>query len=245
MEISKYKYKGNSKYDVVIDCDNYIIYEDIIVKNNLLLKKDISKKELDSLLLENLYYDCYYTAVKYLNTKMRSRKEMYHYLKKKEYSAKDINKVLDDLEKCGYLNSVVYARAYINDAINLRNDGPEKIKKDLLDNGIDSNIIDSELKVFDSEIINKKLDKIISKEIRLNKDKSSFMLYQKLVTNLVNKGYSKKDITDVFNNYEIDDKSIYESEYKKLYNKFKDKYSNGELDFKIRQKLYQKGFRNF
>ena len=40
-----------------------------------------------------------------------------------------------------------------------------------------------------------------------------------------------------------DDSKIYEIEYKKVYDKLSKKYSGRELEYKVKEKMYQKGFR--
>ena len=66
---------------------------------------------------------------------------------------------------------------------------------------------------------------------------------QKLLNDLINKGYYREDIISILNNINIDDEKIKYLEYQKLYNKLSKKYSGSELSYKIKQKLYQKGFR--
>ena len=60
--------------------------------------------------------------------------------------------------------------------------------------------------------------------------------------NLLNKGFYKDDILQVLDGIVIDDKDIYEKEYKKLYEKYSKKYSGKQLEYKIKEKMYQKGF---
>ena len=43
---------------------------------------------------------------------------------------------------------------------------------------------------------------------------------------------------------DIDDNDIYKQEYDKLYRKLSKKYEGKLLEYKIKEKLYQKGFRN-
>ena len=69
------------------------------------------------------------------------------------------------------------------------------------------------------------------------------MLKNKILVNLLNKGFYKDDILEVIDNIKVDDKKIYEKEYKKLYEKYSKKYSGKELEYKIKEKMYQKGFR--
>ena len=99
------------------------------------------------------------------------------------------------------------------------------------------------MKVFSSDLEISRIDKIINKEIHLNKSKSSYFLKQKLYNNLIMKGYHDFLIKECLENISIKDDEIYNREYKKLYDKYKGKYSEDKLIFVIKSKLYQKGFR--
>lgn len=242
MKIEKYKYLGNGKYKVTIDKEEFIIYEDIIIKYNLLSKDKIDKKELDKYLKDNSFYESYYLSLKYINTKMRTSKEIEKYLKKKEVDDKVIKEVIDKLKDDGYLNEDIYTKAYINDEINLRLSGPYKIKKDLIDLGISKEIIDKNIDIYTKDIVYEKIEKYVKKEIKLNKNKSSKMLKLKIINTLNSKGFSKEDILFILENISIDDKEIYDIEYKKIYDKLSKKYSGKELEYKVKQKMFQKGF---
>ena len=243
MRIVKYKYLKDGKYEVVIDNEKYIMYEDIIVKNNLLVKKEISKKELDLLIKDNSFYEAYYKSIKYINVKLRTRKEIEEYLKRNDYEKKIINAVLNKLEDDKYIDDNTYSKAYIHDQIVLKLVGPHKIKNDLLKLKVKEDIIDKNLDIYTKDIELDKLNKLITKAIKTNKNKSSYILKNKLYNNLINKGFTSDYIKEVLDTAYIDDADIYKSEYDKLYNKLSKKYSGNELEYKIKQKLYQKGFR--
>lgn len=242
MEIKKYKYLGSSKYKIFIDDEEYIIYEDIIVKNNILLKKEITKEELEFYLKENTYYEALYKSIKYIGIKMRSKKELIKYLSK-TYDKLVVDKVIVYLVNNNLINDRVYVRAYINDSINLKNIGPFKIEKELVNMDIDKDIIINELDIYTKDIELEKIGKIIEKEIKLNRNKSLYMLKIKIMYNLINLGFHKEYIDIVLNDISIDDKDIYKKEYDKLYKKLCNKYDKDKLDYIIKQKLYQKGFR--
>ena len=242
MKIEKYRYLGNGRYKVYINNEEYIIYEDIILKYNILSKENISKKDLELYLKNNVFYEAYYKAVKYINIKLRSKEEIKNYLKK-DFSLKTIDDVIKRLTKDGYLNEDIYAEAYINDQINLKIVGPLKIKRDLTSLGISEAIIDKHLDCFTRDIQFEKINKTIEKEIKLNKNKSVFMLKNKILSSLINKGFYKEDILSCIDNYDFKDDDIYKKEYDKLYKKLCSKYKGLELEYKIKEKLYQKGFR--
>lgn len=130
MKIQGYRYLGNSKYKVIINNEEYTLYEDIILKYDLLIK-DVNEKDLTKFLEENKRFEAYYVALKYIKAKLRTRKEIEEYLSKKDYNDFDIDYVTSRLEQEKYLDEKVYAKSYILDAINLKNIGPNKIVMEL------------------------------------------------------------------------------------------------------------------
>lgn len=243
MKIDKYKYKRNGEYEVFIGNNKYIIYEDIIIKNNLLSKKEITDKELNKYLEDNKYYEAYYKCIKYINTKLRTQKEIRDYLQKNEFDSNLIKDVIKKLKDDKYLDDDIYSKAYIHDQIILKMIGPYKIKKDLLKLGINADVINSNLNVYTKEIEFEKLNRLIPKQINSNKNKSSYVLKNKVLNDMINKGFTKEYIEYVLENQSFDDSEIYKKEYDKLCNKLSKKYSGNQLEYKIKEKLYQKGFR--
>ena len=241
MKIVKYK-KCRNKYNVYFDDGNYVsLYEDIILKYSLLLKKEITEKELESIKLDNIKEEIYEVALKYISIKMRSRKEIETYLKKKEYSSSDISNTIERLEKNGFINDEMYAKAFINDKFNLSNSGPNKIKKELLKQGIKEDIIDNYIYSINEEELVNKLDRLVDKKIKTIKNCSGNVLKQKLINYFMNEGYYLKDIERILENKDFNTGNV-KKEYDKLYNKYSKKYSGYELDMVIKQKLYQKGY---
>ena len=104
MKILKYKKGKKNEYKIMTDEGEYILYDDIIIKYELLLKKEINKKEWESILKENHLLKAYYEGLKAINTKLRTEKELRTILRKKEFSEKEINYALERLNKDGYLN---------------------------------------------------------------------------------------------------------------------------------------------
>ena len=247
MKILKYEKKKNGMYQVFFDNDNDIdISEEIILKYNLLLKKDIDNSLIDKMLEENKVYIAYNLAIKYISKKMRSRKEIREYLSKKNIDNDSINEVINILVKEKYIDDDSYARAFVNDKILLSNDGPNKIKSKLIELGINSNSINSALVLFDSDLQKEKVTKIAKKMIEVNRNKSVSLLKNKIITYLVNLGYDKSIIMSVLSTITItNNKDIAKKEYEKIYNKLSRKYSGSDLEFRVKQKMYALGFNNY
>lgn len=243
MKIEKYKFLGNGKYEIFLDKNKYILYEDIILKHNILSKQEINVEDVKTYLNDNKYYEAYYKAIKYINIKLRANKEIKEYLKRNEYNNTIIEKVLKKLKNDGYINEELYTECFINDQINLKNVGPLKIEKELEKLEISKETINKYIKNYSKKTQLEKINKLIDKEIKLNNNKSSYILKNKILINLINKGFYKEDIINILEQIEIDDTLIKEKEYNKTYTSLSKKYSGKELEYKVKQKMYQKGFK--
>lgn len=246
MKILKYEKKRNGMYQVFFDNGNDIdISEEIILKYDLLLKKEADNKLIDKMLEENKIYIGYNLAIKYISTKMRSKKEIREHLSKKEIDKDSINEIINILIKNKYIDDDSYAKAFVNDKILLTNDGPYKIKNKLIELGINDNSINKALELFDIDTQKEKITKIAKKLVSTNRNKSASILRNKIIIYLVNLGYERAVINSVLSTIEIkNDKDIEKKEYEKIYNKLSRKYSGKDLEFRVRQKMYALGFTN-
>ena len=240
MKILKYNKKNGNKYELILEDNRKIIlYEDVILKEELLLKKEID--DVDKLIELNNKYSIYEVSLKYISTKIRSIKEMTEYLQKKGYSEIDINNTIDKLIKKGYLNDDYYSKCYITDRMNLSNDGPLKIKKHLDELEIPYPVYSKYLKDFNYSLQKEKISDYINKKLKSNR-KSRYMFKNSMIVNLVNLGYDKELVNECLYHVYVDDKDNLAKEKEKIRKKLEKKYSGDELEYKIKQKLYQKGY---
>ena len=243
MKITKFIKDKNNKYKVIIDGDVYLLYDDVILKYSLGLKSDIDDKLLNEVIEYNDFLKYYYLSLKYISTRMRCKKEIITYLEKKEIDKNIISNVIDKLYKDNYLNDYLYVKSYINDSFNLSDKGPLKIRSELLKLDLPNELIEDTLdSILNSINLNKRIDTIIEKKVRLNRDKGINYLKRKILLDLTNLGYNKETILDRLNLINIDDSDIYKKEKEKAYNKYKNKYSGYELECKVKTYLYRKGF---
>lgn len=242
MKIEKIQKLKNNKYKIKLDSGDIInTYDDVILNNSLLFNKEIDLGLLNKINNETLYYDCYNKTLKFIDKKLRSEKEVREYLKKySEMGYED--KILKKLKEINVINDENYAKAYISDRIFLSTDGPNKIKQELLNYGIDEKIIEENINKIDKETIYNKCKKIIDKKIKSNTKYSNYMLNQKITSDLVNKGYDVALIKQILENKVFDNDLVIEKEFKKIYNKLSKKFNGNELYYNLKNKLYQKGF---
>lgn len=244
IKVNKIKKKKSELY--IIDIEDYgkvEVYEESIIKHNILYKKEIDIDLIKILEIEANDSGAYFKALNYISYRQRSIKEIKDYLKKKEVSKKTITTVVERLLNEGYLNDTSFSKSYTADKINLTKWGPLKIKKELEKLVKDKNIIDDVIDEVDNEIIVEKASRIVIKQSKINRKYSSGELKNRLYTNLFNLGYSKEVIEIALQNLEKqDDSLLLEKEYSKVYNKLSKKYNGKELDLKIKSTLFKKGF---
>lgn len=244
MKIVRFKKLKEGMVEFVLENkEEFIAHEDLILKYNLLRSKEIDAKQLEKIQQENEIYRLYTVALSYMKTKMRSKKEITTYLRQKQADSKKIAQVLEILNRQGYLNENIYAEAFVHDRMVLTMDGPNKIEADLRKNEIDNQVIEQALSVFDEEVEQEKIQNYIQKQLRMNKRKSSIALKQKLKSDLERLGYHAYLYQSEISKISVDDEALYQVEYQKLYQKLSKKYQGKELEWRIKQKLYQKGFR--
>lgn len=243
LKILKYKKKPNGKYSVFLDDGReLVLYEEVILKYNLLLSKNIEDNELLDLYQENLAYDVYYVALKSIQTRMKSIYELRTFLRKKEYPEEFIDRAIEKLEKQGYLNDKEFTRSYINYQMLTTNHGPNRIKNDLISKKIPLETIEEEIVIFTDEIELEKVNKLIKRMLKSNKTKGGVVLKQKISNDLKIQGFDYHVIEKALRDYSFTvDKNIAKKEYDKLYKKYSSKYEGYELKNKIREKMYQKG----
>ena len=216
MKIISFKKMANNKYRILLDNDEKLdTFDEVIIKYNLLFKKEIDLELFEKIVEENKYYEVYNKCVKMLSTKLKSKQEIVDYLIKNGVEETNIINIVNKLENIGLINDARYAKAYIYDKINFTNSGPLKIEKELLDNNIDEIIIKEELNKIDNKIIDNKISKYIERKAKMNKH-SIYYFKEKVLTELLNMGYRKDLILEHLDGITI--KSNIDNEFNKIYN---------------------------
>jgi len=242
MEIVKFKKNKDNTYMVIFDNDLSLkLYDDVIIKYNLLVNKTLDDKLLDEITKYNDYLLGYYKAIKYIMKKLRSEKEVRVFLEKLEVSKSDIDKLIGKLRYDGYINETNYLKAYVNDQINLSLNGPDKIVDNLKKLGFREDEILDYLSDFDEEWI-LRIEKLVAKKIKTNHNLGKNKLKSKIINDLVNMGYKKYDIISVIDKSSFDDSDVLLKEYNKAIRKYSLKYEDKLLKSKIKDYLYKRGF---
>jgi regulatory protein len=220
----------------------FSVDEDVLIKYQM--KKGMELDEFTQ--IEILYQDTVRkavgTAIQYLAIRMRSEKEVRDYLKQKEIEDSVIQEVIHRLYGLKYLNEEEFALAFVRTQMNTTDKGPNVVKLELIEKGINETIVKKVMTEFAYDLQLSKVIHLCQKAQKKQRKDSTYLFEQKLKQALSRKGYSfsiideaMAEMKELFLNQEIELVAI-----KKQGEKAVKKYGNDS--YKIKQFLYGKGF---
>lgn len=242
LKIKKITKLKNEKYKIeFIDGSKLVTYDNVILENNILYKKDLEEELYHKICLETLDYGFYSKVLKYALVKIRSEKEIQKYMDRLEIGEKQKEKIIQKLKDNHFLDEKKFTKTFISDKIHLSNMGPNKIQKELLEHGISFDFIQESLSEYDDTIFEEKINRLIQKKMTSQKC-SNKMFKQKITNYLLDLGYDLDMIKKVINQFSFNSTESIEKDYIKLQKKLSSKYQGLQLQNQIKNKLYQKGY---
>ena len=198
--ITKIEVGKRNKERVNIYIDNeyaFSISAELVYKENIKVKDEINVERLKKLADEDNYIKCKNSALKIIERTYKSEKELRDKLVLKGYDDHIIKQTINFLREYNLLNDTNYAKMYVKDRS--RNQGKNKIKYTLIQNGIDENIIEEELNKIDKDEIKEVAYEMALKKYRVlsKRENDNYKLTQKLYRFLMGKGYDYDLIKDV------------------------------------------------
>lgn len=204
-EISKQK-NNDERYNVFID-GNFLFsasMEDII-KNSLKVGMEISSDDLENIIEKCELSKAYNYALFILNRKEYTSKEIINKLNRKSFSESTINKVIDKLSVYGIIDDEGFANKYARDSVNFKKSGIKKIQYNLINKGIDQNIVRN-ISIDEDVQFNNALE-LASKKLKTIESKPNPR--EKIYRFLLSRGYEydliRKVINKLFNSCECDE----------------------------------------
>lgn len=200
LKIEKYEKIGQAKYRLYLSNGEVIdTFDEIILKNNLLLKKELDNHLYNQVITESKIQEYYNACIKYITVRIRSTKEISDYLKKKNVENEDINYIIEKLTKEKFLDDNHFCECFIKDKLKFTTMGEHKIIFELKKHNISVDIIENNRYLMSEDILKEKIDKIITKQISTNRKLDKSKLRNKLYNHLLNAGYSSNLIVDRLN----------------------------------------------
>lgn len=192
--ITKIELQKNNKNKVNLFLDDKFysgVYNDVAIKYGLKDGVEIDKGKLDKILLESERNLAFNKVADYINSSLKTRKQVYEYLKKKDYSPVTINYVIDKCKEYKYIDDDYYTESYLNTY--KKKYGINKLKNNLYVKGISKEIIENHLKEFEKndDLIYNVSMKYLSRKERTPEN------YIKLSRFLAGRGFDFDDISHI------------------------------------------------
>ena len=202
LKIEKYEKIGQAKYRLYLSNGEVIdTYDDVILKNELLLKKELDNYLYQKILTESNIQEHYNACIKYISVRIRSTKEIIDYLKRKNVSDEDIDYIVEKLTHEKFLDDNLFCECFIKDKLKFTTMGEYKIIYELKKHNVSPNIIANNQHLITEDILIEKIDKIIIKQLNSSKKQDKQKLRNKLYNHLLNAGYTSSLVVERLNNY--------------------------------------------
>ena len=180
---------------------NITVPKDLLLKLPLREGSVLSDSEINLLRSSTDYFKLRNMALRLLDYRMRSKKELEKKLIKKRYDKNMISKVIEDLEDMGWVNDEKFCLAFGRDQINRNSIGPISLKYKLKEH-IDSLSFIEELsdRIYSELNIENIIMKVLVKcnPEKLKKEEAQ---KRKIINKLKRKGHYWQDINEALNKY--------------------------------------------
>ncbi|SHG78722.1 recombination regulator RecX [Ornithinibacillus halophilus] len=244
--------KSKSRYNIFLkdgESDKYgfSVDETVLIEYGLRKGLELDEETMDSLIQEDSFQKSYTMAINFLSYRMRSTKEIRDYLVKKEVEHEQIVRIVEKLVIEGYLDDQQFANAFVQTRINTSSKGPLIVKKELMEKGVSAQIAAKAVELYTYEVQFEKALKFAEKKLKTGSKHAFRKQLQQVGANLIQKGFIQGVIQEVLQEIESEknDDSEWEAvcyQGEKLMRKHERKYEGFELEQKIKEGLYRKGF---
>ena len=180
---------------------NFRVPEEILLKVPLSEGSELSELDINSLKSDKNYFAVRSKALRLLDYRMRSKKELEYRLLKKGNNKKTISMVIKDLENKGWVDDEKFCLAFGKDQINKNKIGPIALKYKLKEHIDSLNLIEKLSDRIYSEINIENIIMQILAKYPPEKIKKEDDLKRKIINKLKRKGHYWQDIEGTLNKY--------------------------------------------
>lgn len=172
---------------------SYNLYNEL----NLSKGKVLNEDEFNKLRDFNDYNLNFSKALNFISYRIRSKKEVYDKLRKENVSKNHIDKIISKLEEDGYIDDYRFAKAFFESKTEINKWSNRRIEYDLINKGIDKNIIDEFSLNFKELEFENAMDLVEKKLPQWENKFEGFKLKNKIYTFLSSKGFDYSIIEKV------------------------------------------------
>ncbi len=204
--------KQNNKVTVVFDDGNIIsLFGDIFLEHKLFNDSEISCDLYFKVIDLNDERIIINFAKKLLAVRLYSVKSLKNKLLKKNDNEKIVDKVISLFKEYGYLNDREFARQFIKDRLINKKKGRLRIKYDLKNEGINTEIIDELLSSIEDDTEIETAYKLAESKLRTAKKQDVLKLKGKIFRFLQSRGFGRSTCSKVLSKlFKNNDEVIYE-----------------------------------
>jgi regulatory protein len=146
MKIERVSRKDEKNVSVYFDNDEKLILsEDVFYQSGLRKGDEVSNDRFSLFVEQNIIYYIKQRALSFLSRRFHSERELLIKLKNKSYDEKLIKTVLTDLTDKGFIDDRVFTKHFVEEKLNKKRWGKNKIKAALFSKGVSGSIIDETL----------------------------------------------------------------------------------------------------
>lgn len=232
--------KKTKYYQVKFDDEWIAVEPEIYLKFHLKLLQTLDAKSFQVIMMENDYVHFDKLGIIHLK-KMQTTKELSDYLLSKGAKESIVKQLVAKYTEKKYLDDYAYTKLYIQ--LKQNSEGPQMLHNQLREKGISHELIESFTKHINEHQI---LSHQVPKKMNSIKNKSRKQVIQTLKGHYLRKGFSleavEAQIKKSMSSYQVNELELIKKEYAKLLKKSHNK-EDKQLEYKIIQKLYAKGFK--
>ncbi|HLR68956.1 recombination regulator RecX [Virgibacillus alimentarius] len=244
--------KSKTRYNIFLndgDSEKYgfSVDEAVLIKYRLRKDLDLEASIINELIQEDTIHKTYTQVIHFLSYRMRTEKEIYDYLSKKEVDPAHIKQIIDKLIKEKLIDDKQFAESFVRTRIQTTNKGPMLVKRELIQKGVLNTIASQSIRAYTYEIQHEKAYKLAEKKRKQVKKNSLRKQVEQIQAILMQKGFTQEIVQDIIALIKNDEDKeaeweaiIYHGD--KLFRKYERKASGVELRNKLKASLYRKGF---
>nr|WP_251125332.1 MULTISPECIES: recombination regulator RecX [unclassified Exiguobacterium] len=231
--------EGKEEFAFAIDVDVFIKYG---LTKGMELEDDFVQDVLEAEEAQKAYK----LAINYLSYRMRAISEVRDYLVKKELSESAIKHAITRLIEQRYLNDEEFAKAYVQTKFNTSPSGPIKIKRELEQLRIPTDVVESVLESISHEDLVEKAGKFVKRKQLETNRRSATEVQQRIQQTLMQRGFTFDIISEAIQTFwEEEDEDVEVAACLKQAEKLSRKFSGYdafERKQRMKMQLRRKGF---
>ena len=198
IDIQIQKRRKNRRSIFLDDGSVFGISEDVFFSIPVQIGDTLTEQELDDILVADYQQKILDFALNLLSYRMRSKVELMHRLKRKNFNEDGIYSVMEKLETKGYVDDQKFARAFAREKVRRKLIGPMALRSEFSVHRLDPDILEYTLKkTYDEFPEHTLMDQLLEKRrVPMNKP-LDIMEKKNAVKALRNKGFSWDRIQEI------------------------------------------------